>query len=70
MLETFMQQYSNGRFNIADENIVKWKCDNSEVDTLSTTFSIEIYTNFKNTCKANGYFVKHVITAFMEKFET
>lgn len=68
VLETFMQQYSNGRFYMEDENIVKWKGDDSDVDTLNTTFSKEIYTNFKNTCKGNGFFVKHVITAFMAKY--
>ena len=68
MLETFMQQYANGRFNLEDSDILKWKKNNAEVDTLNTTFSKEIYLNFKNTCKSNGYFVKYVITAFMEKF--
>lgn len=68
VLETFMRQYANDRFYIKDIDIIKWKGDGAEVDTLNTTFSKEIYTNFKNTCKGNGYFVKHVITAFMEKF--
>ena len=68
MLETFMQQYANGRFNIKAEDILRFKDDKSEVDTLNTTFNKEIYLNFKSTCKGNGYFVKHVITAFMEKF--
>lgn len=67
MLETFMQQYANGRFNISNDDILKWKGDDSEVDTLNTTFNKEIYLNFKSKCKGNGYFVKHVITAFMEK---
>ena len=66
VLETFMQQYANGRFYIKDEDILKWKGDDSDVDTLNTTFSKEIYTNFKYACKDEGYFVKHVITAFME----
>lgn len=68
MLETFMQQYANGRFNIDDDDVLKWKKDESEMDTLNTTFNKEIYLNFKSTCKGNRYFVKHVITAFMEKF--
>lgn len=68
VLETFMQQYANGRFYIQKEDILKYKGDDSDVDTLNTTFSKEIYTNFKNACKSNGYFVKHVVTAFMERY--
>lgn len=66
VLETFMRQYANGRFCIKNEDILKYKGEKYEVDTLNTTFSKEIYTDFKNTCKDNGYFVKHVVTAFME----
>lgn len=68
VLETFMQQYANDRFYIKDEDILKWKGDDSDVDTLNTTFSKEIYTNFKYACKDKGYFVKHVVTAFMERY--
>lgn len=68
MLETFMRQYANGRFDIDAEDILKWKRDDYEVDTLNTTFSKEIYLSFKSVCKGNGYYVKHVVTAFMEKF--
>lgn len=68
MLETFMRQYANGRFNVDAEDILKWKTESYEVDTLNTTFSKEIYLGFKYACKDNGYFVKHVVTAFMEKF--
>lgn len=68
MLETFMRQYANGRFNVDKEDVLKWKKDDSEVDTLNTTFSKEVYVKFKSVCKGNGYFVKHVITAFMEQF--
>ena len=68
VLETFMRQYANGRFHMNEESILKWKGDDGDVDTLNTTFSKEIYTNFKYACKDNGYFVKHVVTAFMERF--
>lgn len=68
VLETFMRQYANGRFHLKKEDILKYKGDESDVDTLNTTFSKEIYTDFKYACKSNGYFVKHVVTAFMEKF--
>lgn len=68
ILEVFMQQYANGKINIDHEDIIKWKMDDSEVDTLNTTFNKEIYLNFKTACKGKGYFVKHIIMAFMEKF--
>ncbi len=68
VLETFMRQYANGRFELDKEDILKFKNDGKEVDTLNTTFNKEIYLDFKSTCKGNGYFVKHVIIAFMEKF--
>lgn len=68
MLETFMQQYANGKFDLDADEILKWKNDKAELDTLSTTFNKEIYLNFKSACKTNGYFVKHILTSFMEKF--
>jgi hypothetical protein len=68
MLETFMRQYTNGKFKLDDDDIMKFKNDGKDVDTLNTTFNKEIYNSFKSTCKGNGYFVKHVVTAFMEKF--
>lgn len=68
VLETFMHQYANGRFKLDEEDILKFKNDGKEEDTLNTTFNKEIYLEFKTSCKRNGYFVKHVVAAFMEKF--
>lgn len=68
MLETFMRQYANGNFKLEADDILKFKNDGKEEDTLNTTFSEEIYLDFKSACKARGYFVKHVIAAFMEKY--
>lgn len=68
MLETFMQQYANGNFHLDDKDIMKFKNDGKEVDTLNTTFNKEIYIAFKSSCKVRGYFVKHVVTAFMEQY--
>lgn len=68
MLETFMLQYTNGNFPLDANDILKFKNDGEEVDTLNTTFNKEIYNNFKMTCKVGGFFVKHVIAAFMEKY--
>lgn len=66
VLETFMNQYANGRFKLNANDVLKFKNDGRPVDTLNTTFNKEIYTNFKSVCKLRGFFVKHVITAFME----
>ena len=71
VLETFMRQYANGRYELEDEAILRFKTDKNEkeeVDTLNTTFNKAIYLDFKAACKANGFFVKHVVTAFMEEF--
>lgn len=68
VLETFMNQYANGRFKLNIDDVMKFKNDGKEVETLNTTFNKEIYLKFKSACKGNGYFVKHVIMAFMEKF--
>lgn len=68
VLEIFMKQYVDGRFKMDREDILKYKDDGMESSILNTTFNKEICLDFKSTCKANGYFVKHVITVFMEKF--
>jgi len=70
LLETFMQQYADGRFNLRHDDILKWKGDDYVVETLNTTFSKEIYSKFKAACKSNGYFIKYVIVAFMEVYAT
>ena len=63
-----MNQYAHGKFKLDDKDIMKFKDDGEEESTLNTTFNKDIYTRFKSTCKARGYFVKYVITAFMEKY--
>lgn len=70
VLETFMMQYASNRFPIESQDIIKFKSETYEVETLNTTFSKEIYSKFKKACKDNGFFVKYVITAFMEKFSS
>lgn len=70
LLETFMRQYANGRFKIDADDVLKFKNDGAEVDTLNTTFNKEIYLEFKVTCKSKGFFVKHVVAAFMEQYAT
>ncbi|MBO5828870.1 MAG: hypothetical protein J6R59_10535 [Paludibacteraceae bacterium] len=66
VLETFMRQYTNGRFKINAEDILKFKDKKAKVSTLNTTFNKEIYLEFKAACKRDKFFVRHVVTAFME----
>lgn len=68
ILESFMIQYLNGRFILEHEDIYKFKRDEYETETLNTIFNKDIYLDFKNLCKKQGYFVKHVLMAFMEEF--
>lgn len=70
VLEPLMRQFTNGRFKLNEKDILKWKDDLEEKDTLNTTFNKEIYRSFKAMCKDNGYFVRHVVTAFMENLST
>lgn len=68
MLETFMKQYSSGKFNLERTDILKFECDNEEISNLSTTINAEIYYKFKDVCKNEGFYMKHVITAFMKLY--
>ena len=72
LLEIFMQQYNNGKFDMTYEEVIKWREDDSETVTLNTTLNKDIYTKFKSKCEYNGkvqcgkkYAMKYVITAFM-----
>lgn len=68
VIEVFMGQYANGKYNLEKENIIKWKEDDGETETLNSTFNKETYNNFKDAVKSNGFFVKHVISAFVEDY--
>lgn len=68
VIEVFMNQYANRRYDLDKEDILKWKEDNGETETLNSTFNKEIYDRFKDTVKYDGYFIKHVISAFVEKY--
>ena len=67
LFEIFMQQYIDGKFKLMENDILKWSCDYSDVGVFNTTFNKKIYLDFKAYCQDNGYYVKHVVTAFMEK---
>ena len=68
VIEIFMNQYAHGNYPLSEENILKWKDNNGELDTLNSTFNKKIYNNFKNTVKIKGYFIRHVVAAFIEEY--
>lgn len=70
VLEPFMRQYANGNFKINDDDILNLKDNNVEVDIFSTTLNKEIYSEFKRACKRNGFFIRYVVTAFMERYSS
>ena len=68
VIEVFMRQYANGRYHLDKEDILKWKDDNGETETLNSTFNKEVRDKFKDAVKQNGFYIKHVITAFVEDY--
>lgn len=68
VIEIFMRQYGNRRYHIDKEDIIKWKDDCRETETLNSTFNKEVYDKFKDVVKRDGYFIKHVISAFVEDY--
>lgn len=68
VIETFARQYSNNYYKLNRDDILKWKNNFGETSTLSTPINKEVYTQFKDKVKANGYFVKHILMAFIEDY--
>ena len=68
VIEAFMNQYANGRYELDLEDILKWKTDEGETETLNSTFNKEIYDGFKNVVRHQNLFVKYVISAFIEDY--
>lgn len=68
VIETFARQYSNNRYKLNEEDILKWKDDFGKTSILSTPINKEVYNQFKDEVKENGYFVKYVLMAFIEDY--
>lgn len=68
VIEVFMLQYANRKYHLDRGNIFKWKEDCGETETLNSTFNKETYDKFKFAVKHDGFFIKHVITAFVEDY--
>lgn len=67
-IEVFMRQYANRRYHLDKESILKWQDDNGETETLNSTFNKEVYEKFKDVVKYDGYYIKHIISAFVEDY--
>ena len=68
VIEAFMSQYANGRYDLNKERVIKWKEDDGETETLNSTFNKEVYDKFKDAVKKDKFFIKHVITVFIEDY--
>ena len=68
MLEIFMRQYIDGEIELSEDDVAKHKDSGAEEVTLATTINKEIYLSFKSICKDKDLYMKHVLTAFMEKY--
>lgn len=68
VIETFARQYANGRYNLEKESIIKWKDDEGEMATLNTPINKDVHYKFKDKVKSDGYFLKHVLSAFIEDY--
>ena len=68
VIEAFARQYSKGRYELSKENILKWKDDVDETTILNTHINKDVYYLFKDRVKDNGFFVRHVLSAFIEEY--
>lgn len=68
VIETFARQYVNNRYTLEESNIVKWSNCNGKTSTLNTPINKDVYYKFKDKVKADGRYIKHVISAFIEDY--
>ena len=68
VIETFVRQYLNGRYKLKEEDILKWKDNNSKTSTLNTPINKIVYYRFKDKIKADGYYIRHILSAFIEDY--
>lgn len=68
VIETFARQYANDRYELNEKDILKWRDNNREVSILNTPINKDVYYKFKHKAKSNGYFVKHILSAFIEDY--
>lgn len=68
VIEVFMNQYANRKYHLDREDILKWREDDGETETLNSTFNKEICERFKYAVKNDGLLIKYVVAAFIEDY--
>lgn len=68
IIEAFARQYIKGEYGLYEENIIKWKGISDEEAPLSTPINKEVYYKFKDIVREQGFFVRHVLSAFLEDY--
>lgn len=69
VIEAFARQYANGRYELSEGDILKWRRVNIEKETvLNTPINKDVYYKFKDVVKSQEYFVRHVLSAFIEDY--
>lgn len=68
VIETFARQYVNNRYILEEGNILKWANGSCKTSTLNTPINKDVYYQFKDKVKADGYYIKHVLSAFIEDY--
>lgn len=68
IIEIFVRQYSNGRYYLDKENIIKWKDNTRNTETLNCAIDETAYSKFKDIVKREGFFIKDVVNAFVEDY--
>ena len=68
VIETFVIQYSKERYKLKETNILKWMNDSESTETLNCAVDKIAYNKFKDVVKDKEYFIRYVVTAFIEDF--
>ncbi len=68
IIEIFVRQYSNGRYYLDKENIIKWKNNTRKTETLNCAIDEKAYDKFKYIVKCEGFYIKNVVNAFIEDY--
>lgn len=68
VIETFARQYANDKYKLDETDIVRWSNHNGDTSTLNTPINKEVYIRFKDKVKADGHYIKHVLSAFIEDY--